>query len=47
MRTRASRAAVMMAQLFVPGAFAAYALWMSLAGQPIFKDLLAEPEAAR
>jgi hypothetical protein len=27
-------------------AIAAYGFWMSLAGQPIFKDLLAEPQAA-
>ncbi len=42
---RAWHAAPMMIQLFVLGAFVAYALWVSLAGQPIFKDMLAEPKA--
>jgi serine/threonine-protein kinase len=37
-------AAPMMVQLFVLGGFVAYAFWVSLAGQPIFRDMLAEPE---
>jgi hypothetical protein len=28
-------------------ALAAYGFWVSLAGQPLFKDMLAEPNSAR
>ncbi|MHC4911329.1 MAG: hypothetical protein ACYTF9_16630, partial [Planctomycetota bacterium] len=34
------------AELTILLAFAAYGLWVSLAGQPIFKDMLAEPQPA-
>jgi hypothetical protein len=35
-----------MADLAILLALAAYGFWVSLAGQPIFKDMLAEPQAA-
>ncbi len=33
----------MAVQLLVLGALGAYGVWVSLAGQPILKDMLAEP----
>jgi hypothetical protein len=35
-----------MAELATLLALAAYGFWVSLAGQPIFKDMLAEPQPA-
>jgi hypothetical protein len=35
------------AELAILLALAAYGFWVSLAGQPIFRDMLAEPERGR
>jgi hypothetical protein len=37
----------MVVQLVVLGAFVAYGFWVSLAGQPILRDMLAQPLSAR
>jgi len=38
-------AAPMAVQLIVLGALVGYGSWLSLAGRPLFKDMLAEPQA--